>query len=78
MARKKPKKGHSLTAIRKMNGPAVFSMLATKDEAADRVACGWTPLGTSGEQIIIVADAEAMASWSAKSTTGDSSEAEDQ
>jgi hypothetical protein len=64
--KKRPPKAAPIKAVREMCGPAVVSMLADPDDAAARVACGWQPLGTSGEKIIIVADHEAMAAWAAK------------
>ena len=72
MGKSKARKSKSaaLTAVREMQGPAVVSMLAERADAIERCACGWQPLGTSGDQVIMVADAEALASWNAREVKG--------
>lgn len=61
--KKKQTKRPDLVAIRTMDGPSVASLACGYEEAAARVALGWQPMGTLGDSVILVADAEALAAW---------------
>lgn len=61
--KKKQTKAPELVAIRPMEGPSVASLACSFEEAAQRVALGWQPMGTLADSVILVADAQALAAW---------------
>jgi len=61
--KKKQVKPLELVAMRPMKGPSAASLACSFDEAAQRVALGWQPMGTLRDSVILVADAEAVAAW---------------
>jgi len=52
-----------LDAVRPLQGDACASCLADADDAAKMVAHGWQQVGTAKGRYVLIADAEAEASY---------------
>ena len=64
-AKSKPKPLEPLAPVRELTGTPCASCKADPDKAAQMVAHGWHAVGTSGQQYIMIADEEAVASYMA-------------
>ena len=69
--KKTPKAREVLEASREMTGPAVVSMVVDRDEAVERIECGFQPVGDAGDRVIMVGDTEAVAQWGEKEGQSD-------